>query len=653
MQSDGPATDALARLALSALSTAARPMAITDAAGVLLLANRSFELTFGVNQRDIVGGPLSEQLWTDPTPDWVSAARSAGRPYLVERRRRTSESSESVYEVESNPIRTGDEVTGWIKVYRDVTQRHAIERENAEQRHLLNAIVDSTSDVVFVKDLQGRFVLVNPQVCELLGKPASKLLGRTAHDLHDDEIARDLMEKDRAVIESGAPRVFEDSVRDAGGTLRVMQTRKWPLRSRNGEIMGVIGIARDITEQKRHAETLERSMHLAEEASQAKTMFLANMTHEIRTPMTAILGSAELLSDADCTPAERDRHVEVIQRSGEHLLALINDVLDLSKIEAGKVEIEPIPAAPARVVAEVLAMFQDRALRRGLTLDDHFETPIPQRALFDPTRLRQVLVNLVGNALKFTHEGGVRVVLGYDEHGSELVIRVVDTGIGMSPTQIRRLFSAFTQADGSTSRRYGGTGLGLAISRRLARLMGGDLSVESAPGAGSVFTVSLPLAAIGGGRVSSLRMAREDRPSSLPTLAGRVLLVEDGVDNQRLLSAFLMRAGAEVTIAQDGREAVELLVGEQRLPFDLVLMDMQMPVLDGYLATRETRARGYTGPIIALTAHSLAGERTRCIEAGCDDFLSKPIQRSDLVRECAKWLRQIPDACPLPGDQAA
>ena len=628
-------------------------MAITDAAGVLLVANHAFELTFGVSQSEIVGGPLSEQLWTDTTPDWVESARASGRPYLVERRRRTSDQSESIYEVESNPIRRDGAVTGWIKIYRDVTQRHAIERENAEQRHLLNAIVDSTSDIVFVKDLEGRFVLVNPQVCELLGKPASKLLGRTAADLHAPRIAEDLMAKDRAVIQSGQPRVFEDVVRDSTGQSRLMQTRKWPLRSRNGQIMGVIGVARDITEQKRHAETLERSMQLAEEASRAKTMFLANMTHEIRTPMTAILGSAELLNDEACTPAERDGHIEVIQRSGEHLLALINDVLDLSKIEAGKVEIEPVTGAPARIVAEVLAMLQHRARLRGLVLGEHFETPIPARAIFDPTRLRQVLVNLVGNALKFTHEGGVRVALAFDEPRCELTIRVIDTGIGMTGTQIDRLFDAFTQADGSTSRRYGGTGLGLAISRRLTRLMGGELEVESAEGRGSVFTVRLPISPIGPARTDSLQQPGEGGRAPMPTLSGRILLAEDGVDNQRLLSAFLTRAGAEVVLAGDGLEAIALLLGEQKQAFDLVLMDMQMPLLDGYLATREARMRGYTGPIVALTAHSLAGERTRCIEAGCDDFLSKPIQRADLVRECAEWLRKMPEDPPRDNGQAA
>jgi signal transduction histidine kinase/ActR/RegA family two-component response regulator len=391
----------------------------------------------------------------------------------------------------------------------------------------------------------------------------------------------------------------------------------------------------------------------AEAASRAKTAFLANMSHEIRTPMTAILGFSELLDDDDATPEERSENVKTIRRNGEHLMSLVNDILDLSKIEAGKVELSPEPTDIRALAESVAASLRHRAERQKLALDVCLATAedgvLPQFNL-DAMRVRQVIYNLLGNAIKFTRVGGVTLTVAADVPG-ELTIAVSDTGIGIADDAQRRLFKAFEQADDSASREYGGTGLGLAIVERLVRLMHGRVRLSSKLGQGTTVTVRLPVEEID---VTVLEGAAfEDAapdviahavaaPQELPPtraegeLAGkRVLLVEDGADNRQLVTANLRRAGATVVAAEDGLEAVAAVrqaeQGERQ--FDAVLMDIQMPNLDGYAATAQVKDIRPDLPIIALTAHAMAEDRARCLRAGCDGYLSKPIKRKTLINE--------------------
>jgi len=399
---------------------------------------------------------------------------------------------------------------------------------------------------------------------------------------------------------------------------------------------------------------LELSREAAEAASRAKSGFLANMSHEIRTPMTAILGYADLLLDPNLEPAERLAHVSVIRRNGEHLLQVINDILDLSKIEAGRLDIERIECSPARVLGDVASLMRVRAAEKRLRFAVHYVPPLPSIVRTDPTRLRQILINLVGNAIKFTEDGEVVVTLAVGGASpAVLTLTVRDTGVGMSEEQLRSLFAPFSQADASTTRRFGGTGLGLSISKRLAHALGGEIAVESAPGRGSTFTVSVPVtvplgarwdevvsesiqpppAVVGGARGPHAPPgALPDLPPGAPRLAGlRILLAEDGPDNQRLLTHVLQRAGAIVEVAANGLEAAEAGQRGGARPFDVILMDMQMPVMDGYAATRRLRANGHRGPIIALTAHAMEGDRAACLDAGCDDYATKPIDRARLI----------------------
>jgi two-component system CheB/CheR fusion protein len=399
-------------------------------------------------------------------------------------------------------------------------------------------------------------------------------------------------------------------------------------------------------------EALAESKQKAESATRSKSEFLANMSHEIRTPMTAIMGFADLLLEPSTPAEERRSHVLTIRRNGEHLLTLINDILDLSKVEAGRVELERIEFAPAEVLEDVGALMRVKLQEKRLSLSIEFETPIPRRIHSDPVRLRQILVNLVGNAIKFTEQGGIRLLAGFhpEEPGSQarLYVRIRDSGIGMTADQIGRLFQPFVQADTSTTRRFGGTGLGLTIARRLAQMMGGDIRVESQPGQGSTFTVEI---ALGEGAELELhdpraerRPAQESKPDAPAARASdlrgmRVLLAEDGRDNQRLITLVLERAGAEVALAENGRcaceKALEALAAGK--PFDVILMDMQMPELDGWGATALLRSVRYEGPIVALTANAMEGDREKCLAAGCDDFASKPIEKPKLLATLQSW----------------
>jgi signal transduction histidine kinase/ActR/RegA family two-component response regulator len=388
-----------------------------------------------------------------------------------------------------------------------------------------------------------------------------------------------------------------------------------------------------------HAELVDARKR-AEAANEAKSQFLANMSHEVRTPMTAILGFAENLSDPELTEADRQSAVETIRRNGRRLVEILNDILDLSRIEAGRLQFERLWRPPVEVARDVHELLLPQAAAKEIDLALSIGENLPATICTDPSRLRQILVNLVGNAIKFTHQGEVKLAVEVVAAGDErrVEFRVSDTGIGMTAEQVARVFDPFMQADASTTRRYGGAGLGLAISKRLASMLGGDLTGESELGRGSTFRLCLPIS----DGLAPPESAIPDRKTSPPAgltasakpLAGlALLLAEDGPDNQRLISYLLRRAGAEVTIVENGElaiGAVENATARGRT-YDLILMDMQMPVLDGYAAVRELRQRGCKLPIVALTAHAMAGDQQKCLDAGCDDYAVKPIDRAALI----------------------
>jgi signal transduction histidine kinase/DNA-binding response OmpR family regulator len=414
-----------------------------------------------------------------------------------------------------------------------------------------------------------------------------------------------------------------------------------------------------VTEELEAAQTaMLRAKQEAEAATAAKSQFLANMSHEIRTPLTALIGFADLLAAQRVTESERLNYAMIIRRNGEHLLSVINDILDLSKIEAGKLALEHIECSPAQILGEVASFMRVRAIEANLDFQVELETPIPATVLSDPTRLRQSVLNLVGNAIKFTEKGRVVVAGRFADSPPRLSIVVRDTGMGMRTDQIARLFQPFEQVDASMSRRFGGTGLGLAICRRIALALGGDIEVASEPGRGSTFTLTTAVDVPAGtpmiDRLLDVSVTPLAGVAPHVTLAGRVLLAEDGPDNQLLVTTLLRKHGIDVTVVENGQLAVDeaLDAVKRGVQFDVILMDMQMPVLDGYRAATKLRSEGYTGPIVALTAHAMEVERDRCIAAGCSDYLSKPIDRAKLVATLSASMRKL-GALPIRSTDVA
>ena len=377
-------------------------------------------------------------------------------------------------------------------------------------------------------------------------------------------------------------------------------------------------------------------------ANQFKSQFLANMSHEIRTPLTAIIGFGETLLDTRTSTHDRVDSINAIIRNGTHLQQIINDILDLSKIEANKLDVERIDTDYFEVLAEIHSVVGMQASSKGLGFEIDYRLPLPARILTDPLRLTQILINLCNNAIKFTERGSVRVVVSYLANG-QMQFDVVDTGIGLTAEQSRRLFQPFEQADSSTTRKYGGSGLGLVISRRLAEMLGGTITVDGVAGEGSRFTVTIDAGPLqSSGLLFRVPTMLADIPAtelSSIQLTGQVLLAEDTRDNQRLFSRYINSAGAQVTVVDNGQLAVEAAL---RDGFDIILMDMQMPVMGGIEAVKILRSAGYKKPIVALTANAMKEDQKKCFAAGCDEFLTKPLKREALLQMLARYLKPKP-----------
>ena len=397
-------------------------------------------------------------------------------------------------------------------------------------------------------------------------------------------------------------------------------------------------------ERSLDAKELEKSKEAAEKANKAKSAFLANMSHEIRTPLTAILGYSDMLRDEDQDREDIEHEIDSIIRSGAHLQRIINDILDLSKIEAGQLVIEDLEVQPARLIHDVESIFGARAREKGIDFKIQYEFPVPRRIISDPTRLKQIIFNLCGNALKFTEEGGITVSMGYLEESKQVKFKVTDTGIGMTEEELGRLFKPFSQADSSTTRKYGGTGLGLCIARQLSQKLGGDVSVTSEKGVGTTFEFTISI-----GKIDNPDMANgledmqveaiDENVRIVPnTVSGHVLVVEDSPDNQDLIAKYLIKAGATVEVVDNGLMAVQKALTD---PYDLILMDVQMPIMDGLTATKKLRSEGYKNPIVNITANAMKEDRDKCIAAGADDYLTKPVDVSRFYKVLQTYLKAV------------
>ncbi len=411
------------------------------------------------------------------------------------------------------------------------------------------------------------------------------------------------------------------------------------------ELVGWIGIATDIDDQKNVQMELLKAKEAADAASEAKSRFLANMSHEIRTPLGAMLGFTELMVTKQPTPLEKEEYLTTIRRNGEQLSRIIDEILDLSKVEAGKLDIDCSYMSVVDLMADVSSLMSLNASERGLSLEFSIEGVIPERIYTDPTRLRQILLNIIGNGIKFSPRGTVKVILSFKtpkrKVGGKLCFSISDSGPGLSEEQINNLFQPFSQVDSSMTRRYGGTGLGLALSRRFARALGGDVIVsESQPGIGSTFKVTVDTGDLDGVEYitslqqTSLLTGTNSNQEEISLAGLKILLVEDSIDNQVIVSSFLQFAGAQVDIANNGLEGMEKALSGDH---NLILMDIQMPILDGYVATSKLREQGFSKPILALTAHAMNEERQRCLRVGCNEHLTKPVNVEELIKRVREF----------------
>jgi TMAO reductase system sensor TorS len=484
--------------------------------------------------------------------------------------------------------------------------------------------------------MDARFIRRLAEAAQRLARGERKLLALDPGSHHDEVILTEAFD----AILSHVTALDSQLAAARSEVERQVQARTAELSTANARLEAALSAHRMLEANLR--ETKES----AEAANRAKSQFLANMSHEIRTPMNGVLGMVELLLSTELTARQR-HYAETVQRSGETLLDVINEILDFSKIEAGRLEIEAVEFDCRQALSDVVNLLSERASRKGLVLIHRTERNVPEAVVGDPSRVKQVLTNLVGNAIKFTERGEVRVSMDLAERvGDACVLRfeVKDTGIGIAPDALATIFDAFSQADATMRRKFGGTGLGLTIAKQLAQVMGGTVGVDSMPGRGSTFWFTVRVPAVRAQRgVDASAPAAEAVPSCF---RGRVLLAEDNPVNRELAMAMLEAVDLDVALAVDGHEAVEAVA---KGGIDLVLMDCQMPEMDGFAATRAIRNAeapgGHRLPIVALTANAMEGDRERCLECGMDDYLSKPFKAPQLYAILARWL---PEGEPRP-----
>lgn len=553
-------------------------------------------------------------------------------------------------------IHTEPEPVGLV-VARDISQRKEAEESLKQAQTRYKSVIASTGVMVWELDAAGTLISISPAFETIAGWSCGDWIGRRFDDLlYPDDRARALQMHQRASIGETLPRYelrIQSRTSDCVDCEFLLVTK-----IREGSSERVLAIIRDITEQKRNermleqAKLMQRAKEEAELANRAKSEFLSSVSHELRTPLTAILGFIDVLAEDPSLQAGRaeiEEHLATIRQNGQFLLALIDDLLDISRIEAGHLRIESEPCSPMGIVSDVVESLRAKADAKHLQIEVEIAGAMPRSVSTDRLRVQQVLVNLLDNAIKFTERGTVRLAARTIDHpGTDQLLEfaVCDMGIGMTESEMTGLFQPFYRVPSVAAAHPVGTGLGLAICQRIARRLGGNITVQSTPASGSIFTLSIPAA-------TAIEINNGPRPEGSPEppalapagpprprLHGRILLAEDNPANQKLISLRLSQAGAEVVTAGNGKEALDRTSEADRegRPFDAVIMDMQMPVLDGYDAVRELRARGFTEPILAVTAFAMSEDRDECIGLGCDDFISKPIEWDRFIAKLTRLL---------------
>ena len=648
--------------------------------GTILDANDNFLKIMGYKKEELLGQHHSifvserERGTNDYHEFWLGLQQGTFR--AGEFVRIAKDKSTKWIQANYNPLfdADGKTVTKIVKYLVDITDQKEMIGERFAMREDIKQAIDGCGVGLWNFDPTSGYNWYSQQLKAQLGfsKDEFHLVEPTAEwwvsRIHPDD-KDTVMSRIQSHLDKDIPYDVEFRMKTRHGSYCWFRALGRAIRDEQGRPIRMAGSLANISAQKDAEHTLRSTMAeleqatamansmaaAAEAANMSKSEFLANMSHEIRTPMTAILGFVDLLeNDEEVRSDEQHARdaIHSIRRNSNHLLELINDILDMSKIEAGRMTVEKVQTDPSKLVSDTITLVKSRAEEKGIELSCEFETPMPARIESDPTRLRQILINLVGNAIKFTDKGSVTIKASCDADKQQIQYSVVDTGIGMTDEQVAIIsrFDAFNQADASTTRKFGGTGLGLRISNSFAQLLGGRISVTSEYGKGSTFTVEVATGEINesatnrGERTkhtTELNFDKSTVPGKKPLAGCRILLAEDGPDNQRLISFVLKKAGAQVTVAENGRIAADFVQSDEHEDFDAVLMDMQMPELDGYGATRLLRERGYTIPIVALTAHAMAGDRQKCLDAGCDEYETKPIDRNSLIQTVAKHIQSL------------
>ena len=641
----------------------------TDAKGVIQIFNVGAERMLGYTAAEVmnqitpadISDPqevivrakaLSAELGTSITPGFEALVFKASRGIedIYELTYIRKDGSRFPAVVSVTALRDArDAIIGYLLIGTDNTARKLVEAEQKkldqrlrDQQFYTRSLIESNVDALMTTDASGIITDVNKQMEALTGCTRDELIGAPFKNYFTDPERAEA--GIRLVLSEKKVTDYELTARARDGKETVVSYNATTFYDRDRTLQGVFAAARDVTERKRVEAELQQAKAMAETASQSKSDFLASMSHEIRTPMNAIIGFADLLAKTSLTP-KQDEYVQIFRRAGDNLLHLVNDILDLSKVEASQLDLETTPFSLHDLLQKVTEMVAVRAQEKGLTLVSEVAPQTPDDLIGDPTRLRQVLLNLLGNAIKFTESGEVALRVTSDD-GSPIAgalrFTVSDTGIGIPPDKLGAVFERFTQADSSTTRRFGGSGLGLTISKRLVELMGGRIWVESTVGRGSVFSFSAPL------EIRARAAPRAAAPKGAvfePTLPDlRILLVEDSLDNRTITLAYLQDTPYRVDIAENGAIACEKFAA---IPYDLVLMDRQMPVMDGLTATRairewEKKHQRNPTPIVALTASGMKGDQEQCLAAGCTAYLTKPIKQDALLHAIREHSRASP-----------
>ncbi len=596
----------------------------------------SIKAVLGYDPEDLIGQPTRSIMHPDDHQASLETYRAhlaserARDPFFFEYRAVRKDGSMVWLAAHPRPIfdPATNELVGFNDVVRDVSKRRAVEAELAASEARFRLLAENATDLIMKSGIDGKIAYISPATLQLTGYRPDEIVGRTAqHWVHPDDWGT-ITEAFQDQVQSGGaamPRLIEYRLLARDGRVIWMESApRATVEASTGLVTSVTDVARDVTTRKQLQAELAAARDTAEAATAVKSDFMANMSHEIRTPLTAILGFTGLLAKRPELESESRSFVGRITTASDALLAIVNDVLDFSKLEAGLVELAPRPVGPQAMLQDALTLFEAQARAKGLNLRLVGDDTLPPILRFDPDRVRQVVLNLVGNAVKFTPEGEVRLVAVYDARRGALGVRVEDEGIGLSPEAQAKLFQRFSQVDGSSTRQHGGTGLGLAICKGLVEAMGGRIGVESLPGRGSTFHFEIPAPICSAIAAPTLEAA----PSEISGL--RVLVADDNPVNRELVRAILEPLGLEITEAADGSSAVEQAMA---WPFDVLLMDIRMPRLDGSAAARLLRGRDGPNQSVPILAFSADADMSRLPNSGeFDGFVAKPLVAGDLIR---------------------